>query len=381
MDDLRKCALIITSAMISVLVGLGSGCSAPSASVNSGDVDQLAATREINQQQETLALAKSMYMKLINDGAGVRGALDELRHLNGQWETDILPLLQSNDGKFLAADGESVGAFREHFGTVQPVPKGTIEQLELELSTLLAPIDSAVKSGTVASTPDPQFAPMLAEISSKVQNAVLPYKEAVPALQALAAKAKSKGVSGEKTLQQALDELIHADVLTRAERIEAARKETEAAMTEKMAQAEQELVRAKREQEIQAAKDEAARVDSQTEADTLTAKANNPDTLKRLEPFVTKGNFVLEQSSRQYIWRRSETEPLPLSFKAITLRSALEPTENGLKSLMGIALDPNNDRPAWARAASQKDWDWIRENQKLLKELGPTLVSLGHLAP
>lgn len=344
-------------------------------------VDELTQRRDIAQQRETLGIAKSKYLQLQQEGQRTRAALEELRGLHQRWNKEVPALLENEEGRYIAANQQDVTTFRSHFDTLEKLPESALDSMTAELDALLAPVESALNDKTVADLPDERLSTQLAALDSRLQEALAPYKLAISALESITANARKRGELGSQTLQDALGKLVQSEADSRSAQIEAARQIANEAVAKKLAETTQALVEAKGEQERSKMETEIAQIHAQTEADRLMAKATNPDTLKRLEPFVTKGSSILEQSSRQYIWRRSEIEPLPLSFKAITLRSALEPTENGLKNLLGIALDTNNDRPAWPRPAEQKDWDWIRENQKLLKDLGPTLVELGHLAP
>lgn len=344
-------------------------------------VDELTQRRDIAQQRETLGIAKSKYLQLQQEGQRTRAALEELRGLHQRWNKEVPALLENEEGRYIAASQQDVTTFRSHFDTLEKLPESALDSMTAELDALLAPVESALNDKTVADLPDERLSTQLAALDSRLQEALAPYKLAISALESITVNARKRGELGSQTLQDALGKLVQSEADSRSAQIEAARQIANEAVAKKLAETTQALVEAKGEQERSKMETEIAQIHAQTEADRLMAKATNPDTLKRLEPFVTKGSSILEQSSRQYIWRRSEIEPLPLSFKAITLRGALEPSENGLKNLLGIALDTNNDRPAWPRPAEQKDWDWIRENQKLLKDLGPTLVELGHLAP
>lgn len=344
-------------------------------------VDELTQRRDIAQQRETLGIAKSKYLQLQQEGQRTRAVLEELRGLHQRWNKEVPALLENEEGRYIAANQQDVTTFRSHFDTLEKLPESALDSMTAELDALLAPVESALEDKTVADLPDERLSTQLAALDSRLQEALAPYKLAISAVESITANARKRGELGSQTLQDALAKLVRSEAESRSAQIEAARQIANEAVAKKLAETTQELVEAKGEQERSRMETEISLIRAQTEEEMLTARANNPDTLKRLEPFVTKGNSILLPNDRMYEWRRSETEPLPLSFKSITLQGALEPTERGLKNLMRIVMDYNNGRPAWPQPSTKEDWDWIRENQKLLKELGPTLVSLNHLAP
>ncbi|MBX3180321.1 MAG: hypothetical protein KF886_23470 [Candidatus Hydrogenedentes bacterium] len=357
-------------------------CSKPTAPVTSGDLEKLAAARERNQQQEALSLARSMYMELLDTGSRIRGDLETLGELHRQWEAEILALLSTEDGRFLTAEQGDVVSFRSYVQTMKAVTQSSLEVMTSELNALTGPAKEIIDSGAIAGTPDPELSIRLAALENRVKSTLEPYLETVPAMQAMLATAKQRGVRGESTLQQAVDALNYADAQDRTTQVEAARKAAEAEVTAKLAEAEQALVRARGEQQLQALMAEESHLRDRMQADALKARASSPDTLKRLEPFVTKAAMSL-QTPRPFVyqWQRVRTETRPLSFSAIAGHKALEPTEDGLRYLHEIANSTQNDRPAWPIASTKEHWDWVRENQTLLRELGTTLVELGHLDP
>ena len=273
-------------------------------------------------------------------------------------------------------------SFRANFQAMKAVTQSSMEAMTSELDALIGPAKEVIDSGAIAGTPDPNFSTRLAALETRVNRALEPYVQTVPAIQAMLAIAKQRGVRGDSTLQQAVDALNYADAQDRTKQVEAARKVAEAEVTEQLAEAKQALIRARGEQQLQALRAEESHLRASMEADALKARASSPDTLKRLEPFVTKASMSLE-TPRPFVyqWHRVQTETRSLSFGAITGHKALEPTEEGLQILQQIANSTENDRPAWPADNTKEHWDWVRENQTLLRELGPTLVELGYLAP
>lgn len=345
-------------------------------------VDELTQRRDIAQQRETLGIAKSKYLQLQQEGQRTRAALEELRGLHQRWNKEVPALLENEEGRYIAASQQDVTTFRSHFDTLEKLPESALDSMTAELDALLAPVESALNDKTVADLPDERLSTQLAALDSRLQEALAPYKLAISALESITANARKRGELGSQTLQDALGKLVQSEAESRSAQIEAARGIANEAVAKKLAETTQALVEAKGEQERSQMETEIAQIRAQTEADRLMAKATNPDTLARLKPFVTKTTTKFESSRpRDYRWFPNQTEVAPFSFGALSRVGALEPTQDGIRELHAIAVFERNDRPPWPSASSPEDWEWVRENQMLLRELGMTLVELGYLLP
>ena len=346
------------------------------------DLDTLNHMRESTQQQESLALARSMYLDLLERGARAQASLEELHTLHSQWENEISQLLHNEDGRYIAADAGDVEIFRAHFTTLETVRPEVLDAFDDSLDALLAPVRATLDANAVSGAPSADLSNQLDTLTETIQERLAPYQRAMPAIQAMTAAARNRGTRAASTLQEELDQLVRAEAQTRAARIEAARRQTEDEATAMLAQAAQALLRAEAERERMEIGSEEERVKAQAALDALEAKATNPATLRRLEPFIKKTTTVFTATApRRGRWREGATEAQPLSLGAISRYGALEPTEDGARLLHGIATDFRNDRPPWIEASTPEDWEEVRETQALLRELGPTLVSLGHLRP
>ncbi len=379
---MKHSVFILAGVLLPGLAGLVAGCSQGTGANGTSDLDKITSARESNQLQEDLALATSRYSELLEKGSRTQTALDELRRLHTQWNTEVMALLQSEDGRFLAADEADVKAFRAHVESMNPVSEDTIGNLSTSLNTLIAPVKTAMTEGSVAGMPNPELVTRLADLDVRIQDSLLPYESAVSAIQALAATAKSRGTRGMQTLQQEVDVLKSAEAAARAAKIESARLEAEEEVTQQLAKAEQDLVRVQGEKKRQELESQAHELRAQAEADAIKARATNSDTIKRLAPFVKKTKVIFEcYSPSNCRWIPGQTLAAPLSFGALTRLGALEPTQLGFEQLQSVATSYENDRPKWGSADTPEDWERVKDNQKLLRELGPTLVELGHLAP
>lgn len=345
-------------------------------------VNELTQRRDIAQQRETLGVAKSKYLQLQQEGQRTRAALEELRGLHQRWKQEIPGLLQNEDGRYIAASQQDVSTFRSHVDTLVTLPDSTLDSMAAELDALLAPVESALNDKTVVTMPDERLSTQLSALSARLDEALASYRLASSSIQSVAANAKTRGELGSKSLEEAVEEVIQSEAESRSARIEAARKAADDEVTKMLAQTTQELVRAKGEKENGAMKAEIDLLDSQTREAALVAKATNPDTLARLKPFITKTTTRYESTGPgDHRWLEKQMEEAPFSYSALSRSGGLEPTTKGVETLHFLATFHMNNRPAWPSSNSPKDWEWVKENQELLRELGPTLVSLGHLAP
>lgn len=345
-------------------------------------VDELTQRRDIAQQRETLGIAKSKYLQLQQEGQRTRAALEELQGLHERWNTEVEALLKDEVGRQIAADEQDVITFRSHFDTLEKIPDAAIDSMHTELQALLSPVESAINESAVADFPDERLAGQISDLNERIQIALAPYRRATTAIDSLAANAKKRGEIGTQTLQDAVGTLVKAEAESRSAQIEAARKLADEDVTKLLAKAAQDLVYAKGEQERKTMQAEVELITAQTELEALKAKATNPDTMKRLEPFTSKATVALLSDYKDFcVWSPGQISAEPLSFAAISTFGALDPTEEGLRRLQNIASATESSRPKWPTANTSDDWAWVKENQSLLRELGTTLIQLGHLKP
>lgn len=257
-----------------------------------------------------------------------------------------------------------------------------MSSMATRLDTLLAPVEAAVKSGSIAGTPSAELSEGLAQLAASIAELRKPYEDGLSAVQAITRAAKARGTRSDQTLKSALQALEHEEALQRAEIIETARAKAHADVSQKLAAAQEALVRANGDREEQSIRDEAAQVAAQARQEALIAKAKNPETLDRLKPFTSKSTMAFRSPGYdRFQWEPDQTEAVPHSFGALSRYGALEQTDKGIKRLHYVVMDKRSGRAVWVDAQTPADWSWIKENQALLRELGPTLVELGYLAP
>ena len=377
----RRIPFCRVAAAFGIMVLL-TGCPGEPTASTPETVEQITQTREHNGQQEALAVAKNMYMELLERGTRVRAELENLAQLHKQWSTEITTLPEGDEGRFIAADPESVLAFRAHSTTMRTISEVNMSSMATRLDTLLAPVEAAVKSGSIAGTPSAELSEGLAQLAASIAELRKPYEDGLSAVQAITRAANARGTRSDQTLKSALQALEHEEALQRAEIIETARAKAHADVSQKLAAAQEALVRANGDREEQSIRDEAAQVAAQARQEALIAKAKNPETLDRLKPFTSKSTMAFRSPGYdRFQWEPDQTEAVPHSFGALSRYGALEQTDKGIKRLHYVVMDKRSGRAVWVDAQTPADWSWIKENQALLRELGPTLVELGYLAP
>jgi hypothetical protein len=110
----------------------------------------------------------------------------------------------------------------------------------------------------------------------------------------------------------------------------------------------------------------------------LKKKASEPAIQTKLAPFTTPGYAGVSGPT---------AEKKPLSFQQLQASGALAPTIAGQNKLVKIAIDKHDSvRPRWGLHATfyrrhDEQIQDVQATQKLLLELGPTLVEMGQLEP
>lgn len=112
-------------------------------------------------------------------------------------------------------------------------------------------------------------------------------------------------------------------------------------------------------------------------AEKLRAKAQSPEVKNALAAFTTPGNLRANGSF--------SVDKIPISYSDLLAVGALEPTIDGLIKLQHVAVTANDKvRPRMPRGLMRRDKNILEtytKTQKLLIELGPTMVDLNMLAP
>lgn len=386
-----------------VLVGcLGSpaafGRQQPSASAAHADREQAAMDRALH---EFRLRAKRGAMDELSKS---RDALIALRGQVTSFGSRLEDLRTNDDGKRLAADPAAVAAI---FHREMARPVASVEQLDARtagidqsLGTLNSADDAALEE-TLLAVRDLPFetrawvALRSAELAERSRwfDAALQQAPTVP------------DPASAPTLAAALD--TYALEFDRWS-VENFRKGTELAKEEKqqefvergrlaaLLQAEQRLRQMEEQSRVQLEEervlhraevekklDEIARMDRENSA--LRAQRALEDSKA-----ATASSAVLNEAERDARGKSFKgVEKKPMSLNAISFAGALRSDQAGYLALVRIANDQDNDRPHWPiewiggrtfDRATEAQREQVRQAQKLLNELGPTLVELGMLS-
>lgn len=117
----------------------------------------------------------------------------------------------------------------------------------------------------------------------------------------------------------------------------------------------------------------------EAEKPVLIKRCQEPETRTTLAPFLDKG--MVRPSGNRGTRYYDTIEPVPVSLKDLYACGALDETPEGLDKLYWATIDPQDTmRTRWRRSQQWRTTPALREKlvkaQKLLIELGPTLVEL-----
>lgn len=198
--------------------------------------------------------------------------------------------------------------------------------------------------------------------------------------------------AAQETIRQTAREAAQsiADERVRGIReIAAAVQSQEVAMNEAAAtklRGEHEAERAVAEQELAEVARRKAAIEAETKKTALIARCHEADVRETLAPFLSKGYYQPGAKSLSL-------EKAPMSYAALQEVGALQPTARGIGLLLSVGSSSKNDRQQrLAKLPFIDNFDvWFSRNldryeegkkiQKLLIELGPTLVEEKLLSP
>lgn len=331
---------------------------------------------------EARAHAKSKQRTFVARAGEVTRLLNECDQEIKLWTERVAPLLENELGKRIASDESLVRQFREVYKKDRPSSQLAAE-LRTSLTDLVAPIKAALDDTADVRIPRQELSEELARLQTEIKRLRDTLRKPREQVDALIAAAQALPPQAN-TLSQAMTAQQNAEMLDETRTIEAGVTDANRVNTEKKRAAAVKLKTDQANAEIERMKNEA-------EHARLVAKAKTPEVKRYLATFLAKSYF---QPTGNYLSIRYErtTEELPVSFTRIDSSGALDPSVQGLRTLVILASagfsPPNNwhGRPPWnfdigTFSWSKSDQDFIQKAQDLLRELGPTLVELKMLAP
>lgn len=328
-------------------------------------------------QEEELSIAKARQKETMSIAQEAAESLDKCASLSKVWESEIVPLLTSEDGQFLTAKPDYVKAFSGYYNAPHPTQR-EIDRLRESLNTLGKPLKAALDDAASTYVPASGFLSQLEEYKNKAVLFVAGYEEPVRMIKALLARAKSDGKKGADMLGAAVDQLTAEIALEKGQELDAQLKAKQKESAKRMGDAQQQALEDKAKLAEDAAKQDTQIAKEQADKEALVKLARSPDIQKRLAPFITPG---MTQIAGMGGFSRAPDEAKPVSFSALNRVKALSPDDRGRNALARLATHPKNDRPKWHKPVTSEDWKWVKENQEYLRTLSPVLIELGMLNP
>lgn len=331
---------------------------------------------------EARAHAKSKQRTFVAHAGEVTRLLDECDQEIKLWAERVTPLLENELGKRIAGNESLVRQFRAVYKQDRPSLQ-LASELRTSVTDLTSPIKAALDDPQDVRIPRQELSDELARLQTEIKQLRNTLREPREQVDALIAAAQALPAQAN-TLHQAMTALQNAEMLAKTQKIDTEVLEANRIAAKEEAAAAAKLVTAQANAEIERKNKEAAHA-------RLVAKAKSPEVKRYLATFLAKSYF---QPTGNYLSIRYErtTEELPVSFTRIESSGALDPSVQGLRTLVILASSgfspPNNwhGRPPWnfdigTFSWSKSDQDFIQKAQDLLRELGPTLVELKMLAP
>jgi len=339
-----------------------------------------------NSEAERRALAKSQLQRLQHDGENVRRLLDECEQELAAWDREVESELAGKRGQAVAADGESLAKFSAVYR--QPrAKKSELLACRDRVDAVLEPVMAALSSGSLYVPTGDTTSQLVAErqFAQKSQQALQESRQ--NALSVLSG-AERKGISGNRTLKDALNELEARQAQTRVDEItarqEAARRESTKMIAESRADQElafgrEEADRIKNEtsRELERRKADDALKGQQATHDILKTRAADPAVQAKYTPFLGKGKFG-----------SANNVPGLLSFNYMNHIGALESVENfvnaasGRKVVFRSGVHPDfawNDRKRWTYPATDEEWQEFGRRYQEFRDLAPFWIELNLL--
>ncbi len=342
-------------------------------------------------QEQNAATDEAAALKTSEAGRSVAQHPDLLAQARRLYETDL---------PGLASAGDIIGKLE----SVRRIE----QQLASALGTTYEPAAEMSVTAQNASTWGEQEQRKVSQVRILVASLVQESKIKV---------AKTALTANSPNLETAIRDLIQAEAATRQKAIQekTAEAKTEAADTVAkaeaqrileeariqasniVAQANEEKAKQKRtavvlqaQRQVQDTKAQVEALQQLDEAQKikLRQKASRPDVQTTLAPFITPGLWTIATGMGGY----KEIDKKPLSYTAIKGAGALNPTSEGLHSLVKIATHDRNDRPKWNDIKLRNEISsrflksperiaMVKERQALLNELAPVLVEMKLLEP
>jgi hypothetical protein len=341
------------------------------------------------------ALAKVKQGRFVRLADEAKAAVDAALALAQRFASESKALRTDERGRRIAASTDLV----ERFRTLAGREVATVDQLTHladEIDQLAAPARRALADPDDLAIPDPGLDAEILRFRSDADAFRVELGRANRELKMVVDEAGTVS-PGPSTLSEAISERERAELLE-ADRVVAGAREralreaaelrakTEAEAIRIAAASETEAILESARQKKEAAEAELAERRAAQAKEALRRRARSPDVAQYLGAFLAKGYKQPLEFQGAYMNFDATSEPKPISFSRLKAVGALDSGDAGLSALAWVASDPKNDRPPLRYGTYPGDWshearEFLLRAQQLLRELGPTLVEEGRLAP
>lgn len=359
----------------------------------SGSVEQRTA---FTADEVTRNIAKAEQGRIVQRANELKLILEEARRLAGRFENVLTALKSDDQGRRIATRPDLVARYRTLEATKRS-PSGRIDGALADLEALSRPMRRALSDPDDITMPNDPLRQKLAEMASFAGTIREEYTRLDSELEALLQDIRTVNAAGAVTLAETIARTEDAEAREASqlasEAMERARKEA----ARKRAEAEAEAIRLAGEAEAAEivskarARKEAADAALASERaaaamERLREKARTGEVAHHLGAFFAPGAKQPKEIQGTFLAFEPTADSGPVSLTRLKTLGALDEGIEGLRRLNWIASDWQSDRPRWGHPLNPAEWSpearaFIREAQKLLRELGAVLVEEGRLAP
>lgn len=364
------------------------------------DIDEMAEEHERQTAasilRQKLASAKVKQKQTIARGEEVIKALDEWLAEMDRWDKGTAALMNDERGKALASQESLVRRFRAIFSAERPTREeaGRVRALVEEL---IAAVRTALNDPDDASIPADDLTKQLTGFFVQARAGRESYRSSREQIETLVSTALGTGEKGNTPLKQAIRDQEQAEVRAQVAIVEREVNRAREESNKKLAAARADAARSEGELEAEREKQradslraqatrEAREAKAKAEMTALRRRARDPEVLRVLAPFVSKGNTQPTDHPALGLNVEMVPDKGPVSLMRLKTCGALDRSASGLVQLNRVATLDRSDRPRWQISNVPQFWrpsdqEFIQKAQDLLNELSPALVEEGLLAP
>ena len=348
-----------------------------------------------SEEAANLSAAKAQQREFLNLSEKLTGLLDRWQSSREKWDQEFASLATKETGTPLAATHDSVKSFRAVYLQERPTQE-RLDQIRQLTEQLSHDVTDAWEDPQSAYLPNAAVSAQLQSLTEEAKAAFASYRSAIAQVEALLRQAQQQGLTGDKSLREAIAAQEQAEQLGAVEKVRERFDKAQLAADEQIAAAKEEAIRVAG--EVEARKIMAAAAASrnrQLEEEELhkqeEAKAvrlnkmqrDMADIQKHLRPFISKGYAQPGNADNN-----QTGESIPVSLSKLTAFGVLKDGREGMEKLMRCAT-VNNDRDRGAfpqylggdRGWQQTNKEFLKRAQQLLNDYGDLLVEQGLLSP